>query len=38
LRAGQHVITGAFFRCDLAEPGAYTARFADIGEVTLNIG
>lgn len=37
LLPGQHVITGAFFRCDIARPGIYTARFSNIGEVALAI-
>lgn len=38
LSAGQHVITGAFFRQPLDAPGEYRAVFEGLGDVVLNVG
>ena len=37
LSAGQHVITGAFFRQPLDVPGEYKAIFQGLGDVTFNV-
>lgn len=35
--AGQYVITGAFLRHPITDPGRYRAHFSGIGDVTLNV-
>jgi 2-keto-4-pentenoate hydratase len=37
LEAGQPVLTGAFVKTPATAPSAWTARFADIGEVTVTL-
>lgn len=38
IEIGQHVITGAFFRYPITNPGVYRAVFHGLGEVAIEIG